>query len=112
MNLRAASQVSFNIYYFQSGALFPLNIESHRVEGASTGLKSNQRESGPGGERLLGSCPDDFLMCVVLTIHFEYSFDAVKHEKKQFETGPHKTRELAANQRATSNIYISRNFLK
>lgn len=44
-------------------------------------------------------------MFVVLTTHFEYSFDAAQWERKHFKIGPYdyKTRELAANLSGASN---------
>jgi len=83
------------------------------VEETSRGLEYNLlREARPAGAGCSGSHPAKFLILLVLTINFEYSFDAGKHERKHFKIGPHdyKTRELTAKLDGASNTCISWNF--
>lgn len=95
--LTAPCQVSFIIYCFQPGALFPVFIQwgsKHRI---IQGRRSLQGlcEAGPAGPGCSGCFPVAFLMFILLIIIFKYSFDAAKCESKHFKIGPGcKTREL------------------
>lgn len=106
VHLTAPCQFSFIIYCFQSGALFLVLIQ-HRIVQGRRRLQGLQVKPPVWSKSSWSRLPPvEFLMFILLIIHFKYSFDAAKCERKHLKIRLGcKTRELAANLSRTSNPY-------